>query len=512
MSRYVRFFADFFLFLICVLACTVSPQSVFAVSSGFTIGTNIGADTTPPSIPASLVATPIAPTQINLTWASSTDDMLLSGYYVWRGGVHIATTTLPFYADVGLTADTLYSYYVTAFDSSFNISASSSVVNATTLALSDPVRGTLLPLSALIRSLTVVPEQTSAHIQFETIPYTRTIIAWGRTPSYELGSLTETTYTTDHDARIEGLTPSTQYYFSISGATSNGRNGVLHTGTFVTLPVNDTFPPDNVTDLNAVHEGDGVRLSWNNPDNIDFAYVRVMRSNLFFPTDVVDGWVVYEGSGAGVYDRDAFLEGERAYYTVFTYDALGNISSGVVTLIDERDAANATSIIDPTKNILDVTLHDYLFTQDGIPQEVEDGSVHIDGSKQLTISIPYDRLPRHLKTIIVNIRESAHSSKSFSFLLRVNSDKTFFTGTIAPFGVTGAFPIRIAIFDFKTLQVGYVEGVLESTVPFFLEDEKREAEAGTLFLLLIILLCIGGIAALRYLSRHVTIRRKSAQP
>ena len=124
-----------FVFALIILS---SASIAYGVSTPFTVRTLIGDDTTPPSVPTGLTATPVATTQINLSWASSTDDFILSGYQVFRDDIQIATTTVASYTDTGLSVATLYSYYVTAFDSFNNISASSTVVSTTTLATSSP--------------------------------------------------------------------------------------------------------------------------------------------------------------------------------------------------------------------------------------------------------------------------------------------------------------------------------------------------------------------------------------
>ena len=53
-------------------------------------------------------------------------------YQVFRGNSQVATSTQTTYADTGLTASTTYTYVVKAFDSSGNISASSTLAAATT--------------------------------------------------------------------------------------------------------------------------------------------------------------------------------------------------------------------------------------------------------------------------------------------------------------------------------------------------------------------------------------------
>ncbi len=90
------------------------------------------ADTTPPSVPSSLVASLAAPHQISLNWAPSTDNDKVAGYKVYRNGSLYMYTTSTSFADAGLTPSTTYSYTISAYDRSGNESPQSNSVQATT--------------------------------------------------------------------------------------------------------------------------------------------------------------------------------------------------------------------------------------------------------------------------------------------------------------------------------------------------------------------------------------------
>lgn len=110
----------------------------FSTSSDYTFTTTAEPDIIDPSVPQSLGATAVSSSQINLSWSASTDTggSGLAGYDIYRNDYLIASTSQISYSDTGLTASTLYNYYVTAFDGSANVSASSSIASATTEALS----------------------------------------------------------------------------------------------------------------------------------------------------------------------------------------------------------------------------------------------------------------------------------------------------------------------------------------------------------------------------------------
>ena len=99
----------------------------------------VGVDTTPPSIPVNVSAQQVSATGANLSWATSTDNVGVVGYQVYRNGIQIASTTSLLYSDSGLSANITYAYTVTAYDIAGNISTPSVPVNVTIKPTSGPI-------------------------------------------------------------------------------------------------------------------------------------------------------------------------------------------------------------------------------------------------------------------------------------------------------------------------------------------------------------------------------------
>ena len=103
-------------------------------------------DTESPSTPTNLQATPPpasgSSSQINLSWTASTDDTAVTGYNIYRctgascTPTLITTVTGTSYSNTGLTAETTYTYTVSAYDAEGNTSSQSAQVNATTQSVS----------------------------------------------------------------------------------------------------------------------------------------------------------------------------------------------------------------------------------------------------------------------------------------------------------------------------------------------------------------------------------------
>jgi chitodextrinase len=114
-----------------------------AQSSAASATTPAAPDTQAPTVPAGLAATAISSTQINLSWAASTDNMGVTGYRIYRDGSQITTTAGTSYQDTGRTPSTTYTYTVAAYDAAGNASAQSSQASATTPALLDTQKPTV---------------------------------------------------------------------------------------------------------------------------------------------------------------------------------------------------------------------------------------------------------------------------------------------------------------------------------------------------------------------------------
>ncbi len=466
-----------------LFACSTMPIHTLAATEDFTVRQLVGGDTTPPTIPQNLTVTPVATSQINLSWDPSTDNYLLSGYQIFRDDVQIATTSATNYSDTGLIASTTYTYFVTAFDSFFNISASSTPAATTTLSSTTPPlqttpskQGTKITLE-LIR-LEIIPAHDSVILRYETKTHTRATIRWGTTISYELGSLAEQAFSKTHETIITGLRPGTMYRFVIDGEHALGVRGTLTEGTFTTLPPQDTFPPGNVQNLRAVRDGDDIVLTWDNPTDSDLSRIRVLQNERFFPSDTADGWVIYEGVGTSARDTGAAIPGTRRFYTVFTYDELGNISSGAVVSVYVDDGVEEGYELPPIpieteENPIALRFSDIIFFQDGEQLPTAGDRAIVDGAKRLVVALPYERVPEHLKTILVTLTNN--EGKEFAFLLRINTDKTAYVAELAPFGVSELYPTRITIFDYMTAQIGTARGTIVSEIIHTFEKNESQS-------------------------------------
>ncbi len=94
--------------------------------------TTLAPDLTPPSVPANVTAVATSSSSIQIRWNASTDNRGVAGYNVYRDGEVVDTVTATNCADTGLSALTLYTYAVAAFDAESNESGRSATAAATT--------------------------------------------------------------------------------------------------------------------------------------------------------------------------------------------------------------------------------------------------------------------------------------------------------------------------------------------------------------------------------------------
>jgi len=181
----------------------------------------------------------------------------------------------------------------------------------------------------LFQNLAVVPGYTSATIKWDSFVPTIFILKWGESNDYQSGTLQNVNFVNNHSVVLSNLKSNTIYYFTIETETYLGKTVVISNKTFTTTTPPDTEPPMNPTGATALSATSGITISWINPKDKDFSYIRVVRSTERYQSDPYGGRLIYEGSGQYLRDGDV-KEGIHYYYTIFARDKNGNFSSGTM--------------------------------------------------------------------------------------------------------------------------------------------------------------------------------------
>ena len=183
------------------------------------------------------------------------------------------------------------------------------------------------PHSAFFENLTVDPSYDTAVIKWTSSVPIKYTFRWGRDSNYSDGVLQNINLNTNHLVSLSNLLEGTYYFFSIEGQSAMGDKDTLNNQRFMTLVRPDTTPPGNPTDVTIASETNGVTITWKNPTDLDFDYIRVVRSTSSYPADALAGLVVYEGSGQYFTNSNVILN-QKYYYSLFARDTTGNYSSG----------------------------------------------------------------------------------------------------------------------------------------------------------------------------------------
>jgi chitodextrinase len=177
-------------------------------------------DTTPPSTPGGLIgSSDYQATEAYVSWNTSTDNVGVAGYHLFRNGVMVATTAQAFYVDSGLTGGTTYSYFVEAFDLAGNASAPSLTVNVTTAGGSPAPPNAPTNLVATAVNSEEIKLSWTASTGNVAISSYRVFRGTSASNLVQMG----TTYSTSTSYINYPLAPSTKYYFGVEAVGTSGK-------------------------------------------------------------------------------------------------------------------------------------------------------------------------------------------------------------------------------------------------------------------------------------------------
>lgn len=145
------------------------------------------------------------------------------------------------------------------------------------------------------------------------------------------------------DSKIEAFEyiakNNTAYYFkafaiyNVFGTMQNS-DGIV-----TSVKVIDTKPPAIVTNIKATTGNGEITLTWINPNDTDFAKIKIVRKENSKPTSESDGVVVYEGS-LTTYKNTSLSNGTNYYYRFFTYDTNNNVNNTDTQFVNAIPLAN----------------------------------------------------------------------------------------------------------------------------------------------------------------------------
>lgn len=261
-------------------------------------------DHQPPVAPNELIIAGRTCTSVSLTWAGASDNVKVKGYYVYRDGKKIITTSKTSYKNTDLVPGRKYSFEVKAYDAAGNISTNGACITAVTDPDNQPptIPGCLSLSAHDHTSVTVSWSPSSDNTSVKGYEVYRN--------GTRVVSTTATSYT------VKSLLPGTTYSFFVKAydiaGNYSGQSGSVP-GT--TLP--DTKAPDKPFGLKmtSVTETE-ITLMWS-PSSDDVK---------------VKGYEVYcDGEKKGTTTKTVFtakklIPGKSYKYMVIAFDTVGNRS------------------------------------------------------------------------------------------------------------------------------------------------------------------------------------------
>gem|GEM_PF-3385055 len=426
--------------------------------------------------PTNLTATVISHNRIDLSWSAVSG---AASYKVYRGGILIASPATNSYSDTGLSPKTTHSYTVSAVNIYGGESAQSSSISATTLAVG-AVFIPPTPPEVILEPSPEHPEVPKSLIINDGDVYTNSVkvnlflsvenafqMAISNTTDFA-GISWEPYQTTKKWTLTKGDGKKTVYtkFRSSAGGVSKVVSDSI---------ILDTTSPTNVANFEAIPGDSQITLTWQNPPESDFEAVKILRSTKFYPASPEEGILIYDGKGISFIDT-GLINGIRYYYTAFTYDKIGNYASGaIISAIPQKPLPpeeipqeevppeeilpeEKPPITPPPLEIEELMLEDFGFIQKGKKISLEEGiKIKAETEKPLTIYILYEKVPEVLKTILVTLEKEG---KLFSFLLKVNPEKTAYLATLMPPEEPGTYLLTLTALDYKNQTIKKISGKL----------------------------------------------------
>jgi fibronectin type 3 domain-containing protein len=294
------------------------------------------ADTIPPTAPSNLTALATGPTQINLSWTASTDNVGVTGYFVQRcsgsGCTNFAqVASLPgnttAYNDISVAPSTTYNYQIVATDAAGNLSAPSNPATVTTPADTTP------PTAPTNLAATVVGN-TQINLSWtpstDNVGVTNYLIQRCASPGCSNFAQIGTTGGPGTTYNDTAASASTSYTYQVI-ATDAALNQSLPSNAVTAIT---TGPPAAPSALTAgAASATQINLSWTN-NAINQTGFKVERS----PDNVTFAQIGTAGAGTTTYSNPNLAPKTLCYYRVRATNASGdsgysNVSSAT-TLAD----------------------------------------------------------------------------------------------------------------------------------------------------------------------------------
>lgn len=304
-------------------------------------------------------------------------------------------------------------------------------------------------------NLRVEVSYDSAIIKWDSSMPTISNIKWGTNPDYKDGVIKNIFYLLNHEIKLINLKAGTLYYFNIQSENILKKTNLLGNQIFRTLTLSDTTPPTNPTNVIISTDNSGITLSWKNPIDEDFEYVRVLRNEDRYYGSPFMGGLVYEGKDIYFIDKNVKAD-KKYFYSLFSRDRAGNFSSGsLINIIHNptgRDMwGEKLGPIEKVEQLDDVCV----LTQGSLSYDFYTGGLFsLSGDEPIKIKTNYSSNIKN-DDLWVEIRNNEGVIIGQYFFSRVKDENGFIGVTIPPFEKGGYYGISIYKYSNGAIHVVY---------------------------------------------------------
>ena len=366
------------------------------------------------------------------------------------------------------------------------------------------------PILIDISNLSIIPELNSATIFWNSNIGTTSTLKWGETTEVKEGVLRSIDFAMNHKMEIINLKPGTMYYFIIESLGTNGKTHIYTPTYFFTKFLVDTTFPLAPRNVKASADITGITISWNNPPDDNFSYIRIMRHEDRFRGDPFLGKLIYEGSNEKFLDKNV-TPGKNYFYVLFARNNKGTYSSGVGV---SQIAFSPKEIIPkkPTPENLPEIIPEVFVPENFFAHQynqvvdllVKTKTISIDSSKSTVIDTNLKTQPDDIVKII-----DKDGKTIGQYLFSFNTDSGRFQSVVPPLEKKGIYNIKIYRYK-DNVETKISEGSFEIKENIVIKNENLSPDVFTVsdnFYIFIILLFILVFLLLFLIKR----RRKTEQ-
>lgn len=412
-------------------ALTASTTALFNASKSGIVPLNLSfSDSVPPSAPASLSATEVAPGVINITWTAASDNIQVRKYIVYRGnstgvtsstGTNVGNNTVNYYTDnTSTTNGETYYYVVTAMDTATESDDSSEASETVTdnTPPSAPAGLAAADVSGQEGTLFISwTANTEPDLANYTLYYSPNNASWSVETQTAARNFTDTS-----------LNDGTTYYYRLMAMDTSG-NPSANTSSIKAIPLDDVAPnpATSVVVADVATAENKLLVSWTASVSSDVVGYKLYRNGTLVSTLVGQANVSYLDTNV--------VDGNTYQYRVSSYDEVPNYAanaSGTGAPVDDlkpkQVVVASTSSNNRTVNV----------TWTAVTQNVDNSAISdLTGYLVYMNGTSGFRLVRTLgNTVVSYYNNTLQNSVTYYFKVSAFDDSGNFGANSTIFGVT----------------------------------------------------------------------------